>query len=95
MHFVNLYDNFYDKKNKEPRERMFMPDHIHPSAKGYTTMVNSITPFLEGHFGNRGAVLSGVLGAEVNKHINIYIYIYKYICMYACMYESMYESMYI
>jgi len=63
VHFLNLFDAFYDKKHSTPRERMYMPDHIHPSAKGYTVLVNAITPFLEGHFGTR-AVLSGVLGAE-------------------------------
>ncbi len=63
IHFLNLFDAFYDKKHSNPREKMYMPDHIHPSAKGYTVMVDSISPFLEGHFGTR-TVLSGVLGAE-------------------------------
>lgn len=50
VHVLDLFGDFYENKHKKQREKMYMPDHLHPSAKGYEKLVDSISPYLEGHF---------------------------------------------
>ena len=46
VHFVNLYDIFSERG--KANERLFMPDHVHPSKDGYMKIIDAIVPYLDG-----------------------------------------------
>tara|TARA_A100001015_G_C15013866_1_gene724527 strand:- start:360 stop:1586 length:1227 start_codon:yes stop_codon:yes gene_type:complete len=52
VHFVNLFDQF--SSNGRASEKMFMPDHVHPSKAGYMKIIDSIVPILDGKVQRRG-----------------------------------------
>jgi len=49
VHFINVFDKFADSSRK-PHEKMFMPDRVHPSARGYEALIEMLKPFLDGQF---------------------------------------------
>ena len=52
VHFVNLFDQF--STNGKASEKMFMPDHVHPSKAGYMKIIDTIVPILDGKRQKRG-----------------------------------------
>lgn len=46
VHFMNVYDKFVDSSRK-PNEKMFMPDRIHPSARGYQVLLDVMKSYLD------------------------------------------------
>lgn len=50
VHVVNLFEYFLDKRKQHENAKLFMPDHVHPSARGYELILKALKPLLEGHF---------------------------------------------
>ena len=51
VHYVNLFSQF--SSGGRASEKMFMPDHVHPSKVGYMKIIDSIVPILDGKIQKR------------------------------------------
>ena len=49
VHYLNIFDKFVDS-SKKANHKMFMPDHVHPSANAYEYIISAIKPLLDGKY---------------------------------------------